>query len=94
MKYKVDYCKRMGCFEGAKEYYEEGDQVTLKYSLIASDTDYSFRLDGEPVSFRYEGGAFVISFTMPSHDVRLECFEENTMYYHEDKKGFSLFRKK
>ena len=69
----------MGCYGGAKEYYEEGEQVTLRYGLIATDTDYSFRLDGAPIHFRYDQGAFVIEFTMPAHDVRLECNAVNTM---------------
>ena len=79
-KYKVDYCGQETCYSNAKDRYKAGSKVTLYYELIATDTDYTFTLDGEPVNYSYntEKG-FVIEFTMPDHDVVLECTTKNSM---------------
>lgn len=79
MEYKVDYCGMMNFLQGAKNTFEAGEEVTLKYCLIGTDTDYSFYLDGKPLKFFYEEGGFVIKFTMPEHDVKFECKAVNTM---------------
>ena len=79
-KYNVDYCGSKGCFSNAKDSYKAGTKVTLYYELIATDTDYSFTLDGEPVDWSYdEKKGFVIEFIMPEHDVKLECNTINSM---------------
>ena len=43
-----------------KTAYEEGAVVKVTYDMIATDTDYSFTLDGENVDFSYRNGAFEI----------------------------------
>ena len=79
-KYKVDYCGNEIGFTNAKESYRAGSKVTLYYDLIATDTNYSFTLDGEEIDFTYdEKKGFVIEFTMPEHDVVLECNLTNSM---------------
>lgn len=79
-KYSVDYCGSKDCYSNAKDSYKAGTKVTLYYELIATDTDYSFTLDGEPVDWTYdERKGFVIEFTMPEHDVKLECHTKNSM---------------
>lgn len=77
--YKIDYCGEQGFYENAKESYKEGETVTLKYDLIATDTDYSFYLDDEPISFTYKDGAYILKFVMPNHDIKLECRTSNSM---------------
>ena len=77
--HKVDYCGQQGFYEDAKEAYKEGEKVTLRYNLIATDTDYAFYLDDEPVSVQYENEAYVIRFVMPNHDVKLDCQTTNSM---------------
>lgn len=81
-RYKVDLDGSDFCYEGVKESYRAGDDVTLYYTLIATDTDYSFYLDGEPINFDYdEKKGFVIRFTMPEHDAKLECNAKESMTY-------------
>lgn len=78
-KYKVEYDSK-GAYVNAKDYYRAGSKVVLYYDLIATDTDYSFLLDGEHISFTYdEKKGFVIEFVMPEHDVNLECRQVNSM---------------
>ena len=80
--YAVDYCGEIECYEGAKESYPAGAKVKLCYSFIASDTDYSFYLNGQPLKYDYDSNkGFVIQFTMPKHDVKLECVMNNSMVY-------------
>ncbi|MBQ6223144.1 MAG: hypothetical protein IJJ44_11080 [Solobacterium sp.] len=79
-KYTVDYCGQKDTYTGAKESYLAGKNVTLYYSVIGTDTDYSFTLDGEPLNCLYEEGkGYAVRFTMPAHDVRLECRMYNSM---------------
>ena len=78
--YDVDYCGEMQMYEGAKASFVPGTTVTLYYTLIASDTDYTFYLDGEKLSVALDASkGFMIRFTMPDHNVKLECVAENTM---------------
>lgn len=79
-KYQVDYCGQKDCYSNAKDAYRAGTEVKLYFELVATDTDYRFLLDGEPVHFTYdEKKGFVIQFTMPAHDVTLECDSVNSM---------------
>ena len=80
-KYKVEYdCK--DSYKGAKDEYRAGETVTVYFDMIATDTDYSFYLDGERINPGYdEGKGFVITFTMPEHDVKLSCESRNSMVY-------------
>lgn len=77
--YKIDYCGLENFYENARSSYKEGELVVLRYSLIATDTNYSFTLDGESVDYSYNNGAFEICFNMPDHDVKLVCHSVNTM---------------
>ena len=79
-RYSVDYCGRRFAYEGAKDSYHAGEQVVLFCPMVATDTDYSFTLDGERLPFDYQGDrGFRLEFTMPDHDVKLECFMKNSM---------------
>lgn len=80
--YAVDYCGEKECYEGAKDTYPVGAKVKLCYGLIATDTDYSFYLDEQPLQYEYDSEkGFIIRFTMPNHDVKLECVVNNSMAY-------------
>ena len=79
-KYQVDYCGTKGCYSNAKDSYRAGTTVTLYFELIATDTDYSFWLDGESLKFTYdEKKGFVIQFVMPDHDVTLDWIAKGSM---------------
>ena len=79
-KYKVDYCGQKLAYQNAKDEYRVGEQVTLYFDMIATDTDYSFTLDGAQLMRDYDPKkGFVLSFTMPDHDVKLHCLSRNTM---------------
>ncbi|MCR5596089.1 MAG: hypothetical protein K6G12_09585 [Lachnospiraceae bacterium] len=67
-----------------KTSYAAGETVTVYLSLIATDTDYSFYLDSDDVklSQSYEDKhGYVLSFTMPEHDVTLHYDAKNSMVY-------------
>lgn len=84
-KYNVDYCGQKDCYSNAKDSYRAGQTVTLYYNLIATDTDYSFYLDGKSIKFNYnEKKGYEIMFVMPQHDVTLECRMVNSMMYQPD----------
>lgn len=83
-KFRVDYCGRKDSYKGAKDTYRAGQTVKLYYNIIATDTDYSFYLDGKSIKTEYsEKNGFLIYFVMPSHDVKLECRSYNSMEYTE-----------
>lgn len=85
-RYKVDYDGQKDSYHGAKDSYRAGQQVELYFDLIATDTDYSFYLDGEPLNVGYSHDkGFEISFVMPEHDVKLECRWKNSMVYEPEK---------
>lgn len=79
-KHKVDYGGeiRKSCYTGAKDEYETGERVVLRYEVIATDTDYHFELEGADLNVRYDNG-YVLSFTMPDHDVKLTLTTRNLM---------------
>lgn len=79
-KYKVDYCGQKMAYPNAKDAYRAGEKVTLYFDMIATDTNYSFTLDGAELMRDYDREkGFVLRFTMPDHDVKLHCFSRNTM---------------
>ena len=45
-KYRVDYCGSKDCYTGAKDSYRAGAEVVLYYDMIATDTNYTFYLEG------------------------------------------------
>lgn len=78
-KYKVNYHGQEQWFRGAKCSFAAGTQVTLVYFMIATDTDYSFYVDGKPAKTEWKNNAYVILFTMPDHDIEVYCEERNSM---------------
>ena len=79
-RYKVDYCGEKDMFKKARNSYEAGQKVKLYYDLIATDTDYTFYLDDEILNVDYsEDKGFIITFTMPEHDVTLRVESVNSM---------------
>ena len=79
-KYHVDYCGGKGYYSNARDYYRAGANVKLYFEMVATDTDYHFYLDDEPIDFEYdERKGFVIEFTMPEHDVKLDFISINSM---------------
>jgi hypothetical protein len=80
-KYTVDYCGQKSDYANARDSYRAGESVTLIFGMIATDTDYSFFLDDERISPDYDDktNSYVIGFTMPDHDVKLECRSYNSM---------------
>ena len=52
--FEVDYCGEKLMYDGAKDSYAPGKEVTLRYTLIASDTSYAFYLDGEELDVEYD----------------------------------------
>ena len=64
----------------ARKTFRAGEQVVLYYFMLATDTDYRFLLDGEQIFTEYETSkGYIIRFTMPEHDVKLQCQIRNSM---------------
>ena len=78
MKYKVSF--NNNDFETEKTMYAPGEEVTVRYDIIATDTDYSFYSDDVDFKQDYDGG-YVFTFVMPDHDVVLKVESRNTMEY-------------
>ena len=79
-KYRVDYCGRKLDYQNAKDKYCAGENVTLCFNMIATDTDYFFSLDGAKLYIDYDvSKGYILSFTMPKHDVVLHCSSKNSM---------------
>ena len=86
--YRIDYCGQAGMYENKKDSYFAGETVKLYFTIIGTDTDYSFFLDGESLNYRYDDSiGFVITFQMPAHDVTLEMQSHNSMMYDPDAQG-------
>lgn len=69
-------------FESEKTTYARGEEVTVYYGIIATDTDYSFGLDCDDVRLNqdFDGTkGYVFTFKMPAHDVTLSVSAQNTM---------------
>ncbi len=65
-----------------KTSYAEGEEVTVTYDMIATDTDYTFYADSDDVKLNreYDGDhGYVITFTMPAHDVKISVKSRNSM---------------
>lgn len=81
-KYKLEF-DGYG-FESEKTVYHEGDQVTVYYDMIATDTDYSFYLDCDDVKLKQDwdnSHGYIFKFTMPAHDVKISVSSRNSMEY-------------
>lgn len=91
--YKIDFG---GAFPDEKDEYAAGETVRIKIPL-ATDTDYSFAVDGESVmpELSSKGTHLIYKFVMPDHDVKVEFSSRNSMVYvpqaPEDTEGTLLF---
>ena len=78
-KYKVNAA---GGYELDKKSYAAGEEVKAYFKYIATDTDYTFYCENEDVKIKTEYDnaiGYVITFTMPDHDVTLGVKSRNTM---------------
>ena len=69
-------------FELDKKSYAAGEEVTACYKYIATDTDYNFYCENDDVKIKtdYDNArGYVITFTMPAHDVTIGVKSRNTM---------------
>lgn len=65
--------------------YREGTTVTVVLEVWATDTDYTFYLNGEPVDYRYdERRGLTVTFVMPGQDVHITYDMKNTMAWPAD----------
>ena len=80
-RYSIDFKGQDSSFEGAKKNYLEGDKVSLTFPYIATDTDYTFYVDGEVFNADYDSkkDVYKIKFKMPDHDVEVYYESRNTM---------------
>ncbi len=87
-KYNADYGKQKQFYKGAKDKYRAGEKVRLYYDMIATDTNYTFYIDGKIINHGYDDkNGFVIEFTMPEHDIKIECTHKNTMVIEADSRS-------
>lgn len=71
-----------GGYELDKKSYAAGEEVKAYFKYIATDTDYTFYCENEDVKIKTEydnAVGYVITFTMPDHDVTLGVKSRNTM---------------
>lgn len=71
-------------FQSSKTEYAAGEQVTVYYDLIATDTDYRFWLDDENVKLKQDYDdrhGYVFTFIMPDHELTLHVSSHNSMEY-------------
>ena len=67
-------------FESGKTSYAPGEEVTVSYDIIATDTDYSFYCDADDMKQGYtDKDGYVFSFIMPERDVRFWKESYNSM---------------
>ena len=79
-KYAVDYGGQKTWFKNAKDSYRAGQTVTIYYDCIATDTDYTFYVDGTYFRPEYsDAKGFILTFRMPDHDITIRVEERNTM---------------
>lgn len=82
--FSVDYCGQKDAYINARDKYTAGEKVEVYFNLIATDTNYSFYLDGESINPSYDvNKGYIIKFTMPEHNVKLKCESKNSMLYYE-----------
>lgn len=69
-------------FESKRTEYAAGEQVTVYFDQIATDTNYSFYSDDVKLEQSYDDKhGCVFTFTMPAHDVTLYVQAHNSMEY-------------
>ncbi|MBQ7548519.1 MAG: hypothetical protein IJT03_02310 [Clostridia bacterium] len=67
-------------FSSERTTYRPGEKVVVYFSMIATDTDYSFWSDD--VSFQQDykvSQGYIFTFGMPEHDVTLHFSARNSM---------------
>ncbi len=75
-------------FESERTEYRTGEAVKVVFPYIATDTSYSFYVDGKDADISYEDGVYVIRFFMPDHDVEVSYTSRNTMVCRGPGPGF------
>jgi hypothetical protein len=75
-------------FTSERTEYRTGEAVKVLFPYIATDTSYSFYVDGKDADISYEDGIFVIRFIMPDHDVEVSYTSRNTMVCRGPGPGF------
>ncbi len=84
-KYEVDYCGQKDSFTNAEDSYEEGENVELYFPYVATDTNYSFYVEGADCKIDYaDDKGYIISFTMPANSVKVWYESVNSMMYIDD----------
>ena len=78
-KYTVNFDG--GFFESKRTQYYAGEKVTVRYDIIATDTDYHFYIDDDVEMTQDFDGGYVFTFIMPKHDVTLHEESYNSMVY-------------
>ena len=83
--YVIDLKGEDFAFKNVKTTYKAGEQVVIYYDMIATDTNYTFYVDGQIYNPDYESDkGYIISFTMPEHDVAVEVESKNTMLIYNE----------
>ena len=86
-KYKMEYDSK-ALYRGAKDSYKVGQKVTLRFPYVATDTSYSFYLNGKSIDATYSDiGGYKLEFIMPPYDAKLECVTRNDMMYIPPEEG-------
>jgi len=78
-KYTVNFDG--GFFESKRTQYYAGEKVTVRYDIIATDTDYHFYIDNDVEMKQDFDGGYVFTFIMPEHDVTLHEESFNSMVF-------------
>ena len=81
-------------FKTKKVEYAEGEEVTVYYDIIATDTDYHFFLDCEDVKLKQDwdnNHGYIFKFLMPAHDVKISVESHNSMEYDPDAYGANTY---
>ncbi len=74
-------------FKARKHSYAEGETVKCIYGMVATDTSYDFRADSDDVKLdvEFDGNhSYIITFTMPAHDVKISLKKHSTMVIDEN----------
>ncbi len=79
-RYHLDYDGQKDFYQGAQDTYPAGATVRLHFDFIATDTDYSFYLDDEPLRPSWKEEKFTFIFKMPDHDAKIHYKAVNTMH--------------
>ena len=73
--------------EPPKSIYFVGEEVCFRLEIWATDTRYTFYLDGQEINASYdEKYGYCFHFPMPDHDVTFTYTTENTMVYDPSEK--------